>query len=68
MTSLDREEFERLAVAFGAAWDEQQEQAGKDASKGGRPPELRTVEQRLLFLLFYLKTYPLGVSQHQARL
>ena len=27
MTSLDREEFERLVVAFDAAWDEQQEQA-----------------------------------------
>lgn len=74
MTSLDREEFERLVVAFDVAWDEQQEQAGKDASKGGRPPELRTVEQKLFFILFYLKTYPLqevlghlfGLSQGQA--
>jgi hypothetical protein len=74
MTSLDREEFERLAVVFGAVWDEQQEQAGKDAAKGGRPPALKTVEEKLLFILFYLKTYPLqevlghlfGLSQGQA--
>ena len=52
MTSLDREEFETLAVVFGHVWDEQEEAAGKDASKGGRPPELRTLEQRLFFILF----------------
>jgi hypothetical protein len=76
MTSLDREEFETLAVVFGHVWDEQEEAAGKDASKGGRPPELRTLEQRLFFILFYLKTYPLqevlghlfGLSQGQANM
>lgn len=76
MTSLDRDEFEALAVVFGEVWDEQEQSAGQEASKGGRPPELRTVEQRLFFILFYLKTYPLqevlghlfGLSQGQANL
>lgn len=54
MTSLDREEFEALAVAFGEVWNHQQEQAGREAWKGGRPPELRTIEQKLFFILFYL--------------
>jgi hypothetical protein len=74
MTSLEREEFEQLAVTFDAVWNEQQAQAGHNAAKGGRPPVLRTVEQKLLFILFYLKTYPLqevlghlfGLSQGQA--
>jgi hypothetical protein len=74
MTSLDREEFERLAETFEIVWNAQQAQAGHDAVKGGRPPVLRTVEQKLLFILFYLKTYPLqevlghlfGLSQGQA--
>lgn len=74
MTSLDREEFERLAETFEIVWNAQQVQAGYDAAKGGRPPVLRTVEQKLLFILFYLKTYPLqevlghlfGLSQGQA--
>jgi hypothetical protein len=74
VTSLDREEFERLAVTFAMVWDAQQAQAGHDAAKGGRSPVLRTVEQRLFFILFYLKTYPLqevlghlfGLSQGQA--
>ena len=74
MTSLDREEFEVLAVAFGEAWAQQEEQAGRVASKGGRPPQLRGLKEKLFFLLFYRKTYPLqevlghlfGLSQGQA--
>jgi len=74
MTSLDREEFEQLAEFFGQVWDEQQKQAGYDAAQGGRPPVLNTIEQKLFFILFHLKTYPLeevlghlfGFSQGQA--
>lgn len=48
----------------------------KDPSKGGRPHALRTMEDRLLFILFYLKTYPLqeviaysfGISQGSANI
>jgi hypothetical protein len=74
MTSLDRDEFEALAVTFGETWAQQEEQAGREASKGGRPPQLKGIEEKLFFILFYLKTYPLqevlghlfGLSQGQA--
>ena len=74
MTSLEREEFEALAVAFGEVWAEREQQAGRLASNGGRPAQLKAIEEKLLFILFYLKTYPLqevlghlfGLSQGQA--
>ena len=74
MTSLDRDELEALAVTFGETWAQQEEQAGREASKGGRPPPLKGIEEKLFFILFYLKTYPLqevlghlfGLSQGQA--
>ena len=73
MTSLDRAEFEKLYVSFKDAWDEQTRQEGRDFSKGGRRSRLEK-EDRLFFILFYLKTYPLqeviahlfGLSQGQA--
>lgn len=79
-TSLTRPEFEELLVAFEPAWNqyilkefiadrERQRQYG-----GGRKPVLQTAADRLLFILFYLKTNPLqevlafffGMSQAQA--
>ncbi len=74
MTSLEREEFEELCVTFGEAWERQRQAAGYDPSQGGRPPQLAAIEDKLLFILFYLKTYPLqevqghvfGLSQGQA--
>lgn len=59
MTSLTREEFETLAKHFEAAWQAQQSSAGYDPKKGGRKPSLSTTDERLFFILFYLKTYPL---------
>lgn len=56
MTSLSRSEFDELLVSFAAAWDEE---ADRDRSKGGRPPVIASMADRLLFILFYLKTYPL---------
>lgn len=64
-TSLTQSEFEELLVAFGKAWkqyivtefviaQERQRQYG-----GGRKPALKSTADRLLFILFYLKTYPL---------
>lgn len=64
-TSLTTAEFEELLVAFEHAWkryvtaefiegQKRQRQYG-----GGRPPTLATAADRLLFILFYLKTYPL---------
>lgn len=59
MTSLTRNEFDELLVAFAQTWDEVTGQASKDPRKGGRPPRLNNAADRLLFILFYLKTYPL---------
>lgn len=59
MTSLTRDEFEALIPGFEQAWEEQQEAEGYDPSKGGRKPALQRSEERLFFVLFYLKTYPL---------
>jgi hypothetical protein len=71
MTSLRPSEFDELLTHFTAAWEEE---AGTNPSKGGRPPVITTMADRLLFILFYLKTYPLqeviahlfGLSQPQA--
>ena len=43
MTSVDREEFEALAVAFGEVWAQQERRAGREASTGGRPAQLRVL-------------------------
>jgi hypothetical protein len=64
-TGLTRPEFEELLVAFARAWEqsmvagfiegqERQRQYG-----GGRKASLATAADGLLFILFYLKTYPL---------
>ena len=74
MTSLNRNEFEELCTVFGQIEDEKTGQLEKDSSKGGRKAILRSPEERLFFILFYLKTYPLqevlahlfGMSQGQA--
>jgi Helix-turn-helix of DDE superfamily endonuclease len=74
MTGLIKAEFEELCVAFREAWDEYVTQEGMVPSKGGRKPKLKSMEDRLFFILFYLKTYPLqevlghlfGLSQGQA--
>lgn len=67
-TGLTQTEFEELLTAFAFAWC-QSEQQRKEKQKrqrrvgGGRKPTLRTMAQRLLFILFYLKTYPLQEVQ-----
>lgn len=71
MTSLMPAEFDELLPYFAAAW---KETTGVEPSKGGRPPVISSMADRLLFILFYLKTYPLqeviahlfGLSQPQA--
>jgi hypothetical protein len=79
MTSLTKEEFEDLCNVFENAWDEyvnntSQEKDTNDGSRGGRKATLTKIEDKLFFILFYLKTYPLqeiiahlfGMSQSQA--
>ena len=74
MTSLSRSEFDALLGDFAKAWDEETGRDLMGTSKGGRPPTIKSLPDRLLFILFYLKTYPLqeviahlfGLSQPQA--
>lgn len=79
-TGLTQEEFEQLLPSFEAAWDEHRKnyhrpaEARKRALGGGRPGQLRRVEDKLLFILVYFKLYPLqevqgtlfGMGQSQA--
>lgn len=80
LTGFDKSEFEKMIPAFESAWDKYIEETfitdkpRKRKYGGGRKPILRTVESRLLFILFYFKIYPLqtviafffGMSQSQA--
>ena len=59
MTSLNRDEFELLCWSFSRVWEKETQQSKRDVSQGGRKPILKNHEDRLLFILFYLKTYPL---------
>lgn len=59
MTSLTRDEFEELLEAFAKTWAEATDPAHKKPNRGGRPPRLNNAADRLFFILFYLKTYPL---------
>lgn len=79
-TSLDREEFEMLLIPFEQAWDAyvtyslRHKKVRKRRSGGGRKPHLLAIEDKLLFILFYFKVYPLqeviaaffGMSQGRA--
>lgn len=59
MTSLTLEEFNALCTVFHECWNEYTKAHEKDPKKGGCPPLLQTAEDRLFFILFYFKTYPL---------
>ena len=67
MTSLTKEEFEELLKIFMQVWEEQDNHRGS-------PEKLRSVGDKLFFILFYLKNYPLqevqgflfGLDQSQA--
>jgi hypothetical protein len=74
MTSLNAAEFEELCTAFNQVWIDYTHKSEIDPTKGGRMPILKTMQDRLFFILFYLKVYPLqevlahlfGMSQGQA--
>src|SRR5262245_47046723 len=80
MTSLRPAEMEALlphfAEAFAASQSSEQTQSGQPRQRragGGRTAQLGTLEDKLLFILIYQKTYPLqttlgllfGLSQPQ---
>ena len=80
LTGLTKAEFESLLPLFEEAWNDYVRETyikGKERERapgGGRKPKLRTAEDKLFFILVYLKTYPLqqmiavlfGMSQSQA--
>ena len=75
LTSLHRDEFDSLSKYFEAAWNEFDEERRSDnIGKGGRYPILFSAQDKLFFILFYLKNYPLqeaigflfGIGQPQA--
>ena len=59
LTSLTISEFSELITTFSRQWEKHTGQEARDPKNGGRPPSLKTIEDRLFFILFYLKTYPL---------
>jgi hypothetical protein len=80
LTSLTSSEFEKLLVTFEKAWEDYIIKNHIDKKErhrqygGGRKPVLLKIEDKLLFILIYLKLYPLqiligflfGMSQSQA--
>ena len=67
LTSLTKAEFEELLIIFSEVW--------RETDKGrGSPEKLSRCEDKLLFILFYLKNYPIqevlgflfGIDQSQA--
>lgn len=80
MTGLSREEFEKLVPIFEESWAEHvkknyKEKEGRQREYGGgRGENLELIENKLLFILYYAKVYPLqeiiayefGMSQSTA--
>jgi hypothetical protein len=79
LTGLRASEFEGLLLSFGDAWDtfirETFERQGRKRAVGaGRKAHLKTLEDKLLFILMYFRLYPtqevqgflFGMSQAQA--
>jgi DDE superfamily endonuclease len=81
MTGLTRNEFEKMLPAFQKAWDEYIQHAyidreGRQRQYGGgqQASTLVSMEDKLLFILYYVKVYPLqeilafefGISQSTA--
>ena len=67
-TGLFQTEFEELLIPFAFAWYKSEQKRKKKQKRqrragGGRKPKLKTMADRLLFILFYLKTYPLQEVQ-----
>ncbi len=70
ITGLTTMAFSEVLPAFDQAYednldrrDEQREQPRQRQRGGGRKGALRTVEDRLVFILFYLRVYPTQILQ-----
>lgn len=74
LTGTTVEEFDKLKVAFQDAYEEDEQKRRKPGNHAGRKPVLRRSEDKLFFILFYLRHYPtqevlgflFGISQGQA--
>ena len=79
VTGLTKKEFEALLISFSQAWsafveETFQTKRRKRAYGAGRKAHLRTIEDKLLFILFYFRVYPtqevqgylFGMGQAQA--
>jgi hypothetical protein len=67
LTGLVRREFDELLPVFEQALmkPDQRRQGRQRAPGGGRKPALPTAADKLLFILVYMKTYPIQVVQAQ---
>src|SRR5262252_8165268 len=75
MTSLTHAEFQQLLAHFQYAWDQyvQQHYVDRDNRQrqygaGRSEATLVTVEDKLLFILYYVKVYPLHIGKYLSRL
>lgn len=80
LTGITVEEFKVLLISFRSGWEgyvQEHHVNGRDRQRqygGGRKPTLKKTEDKLLFILFYFKMYPIqelqgwlfGMSQSQA--
>jgi DDE superfamily endonuclease/Helix-turn-helix of DDE superfamily endonuclease len=74
LTGMKIEEFDQLKAAFQKAYEEDEQKRGKPDSRAGRKAVLLMCEDKLFFILFYLRHYPtqevlgflFGISQGQA--
>jgi len=66
ITGLNPEEFEKLLPAFGKAYRHYEEEHKDDRKRefgAGAKAVLNTIEDKLLFILFYYRIYPVQVVQ-----
>lgn len=74
LTAMAVEEFDKLKPAFQEAYEEDDRRWRKPGNHAGRKPVLYSYEDKLFFILFYLRHYPtqevlgflFGISQGQA--
>jgi DDE superfamily endonuclease/Helix-turn-helix of DDE superfamily endonuclease len=57
LTSVTTEEFQAMCPTFLEQWKKVTHQSDKRPQNGGRPCIFSTIEDRLFFILFYLKSY-----------
>jgi hypothetical protein len=74
LTGMKVEEFDKLKGPFQEAYEEDEQRRRKPGNHAGRKPVLNSCEDKLFFILFYLRHYPtqevlgflFGISQGQA--